>query len=77
MTPASRFVATLLHPLITAGSTRVLEYGDSRETGREEEHVSLKITTYLHSPAPMKAEAMKGQPFYQVYIARCMLCYLT
>ncbi|KAG5296292.1 methyltransferase [Histoplasma capsulatum G186AR] len=60
-----RFVATLLHPLITAGSTRVLEYGDSRETGREEEHVSLKITTYLHSPAPMKAEAMKGQPFYQ------------
>ncbi|EDN04430.1 predicted protein [Histoplasma mississippiense (nom. inval.)] len=60
-----RFVATLLHPLITAGSTRVLEYGDSRETGREEEHVSLKITTYLHSPAPMKAEAIKGQPFYQ------------
>ncbi|EEH04461.1 conserved hypothetical protein [Histoplasma capsulatum G186AR] len=36
-----RFVATLLHPLITAGSTRVLEYGDSRETGREEEHYTF------------------------------------
>ncbi|OJD16081.1 hypothetical protein AJ78_03714 [Emergomyces pasteurianus Ep9510] len=60
-----RFVATLLHPFITPGSTRVIEYADSRETGREEELISLKLTHYLHAPGPIKAEALKGQPSYQ------------
>ncbi|OJD28249.1 hypothetical protein ACJ73_00351 [Blastomyces percursus] len=67
-----RFVTTLLHPFITAGSTRVIEYADSRETGREEEHVSLKITRYLHPPEPIKAEALKGQPSYQYTFHRPM-----
>ncbi|PGH13666.1 hypothetical protein AJ79_03515 [Helicocarpus griseus UAMH5409] len=60
-----RFVATLLHPFITAGSTRVIEYADNPETGREEERLSLKLTRYLHAAPPVKAEALKGQPSYQ------------
>ncbi|EEH38944.2 hypothetical protein PAAG_01406 [Paracoccidioides lutzii Pb01] len=60
-----RFVATLLHPFITAGATRVIEYGDSIETGREEERVSIKLTRYLHAAPPVKAEALKGQPSHQ------------
>ncbi|OAX82693.1 hypothetical protein ACJ72_02958 [Emergomyces africanus] len=60
-----RFVATLLHPFITSGGARVIEYADSRETGREEETISFKLTHYLTTPRPIKAEALKGQPSYQ------------
>ncbi|EEH44071.1 uncharacterized protein PADG_00360 [Paracoccidioides brasiliensis Pb18] len=68
-----RFVTTLLHPFITAGATRVIEYGDSIETGREEERVSIKLTRYLHTAPPVKAEALKGQPSHQFTFHRPIL----
>jgi hypothetical protein len=59
------FVATLLHPLFTAGGSRVIEVKDSRETGREEVTFSINLPTYLHVP-PSKGVAFQGQPAPQV-----------
>ncbi|KAK2808542.1 hypothetical protein FQN50_004573 [Emmonsiellopsis sp. PD_5] len=64
-----RFVATILHPLMTAGITRLVEFSDDQATGREQKHRSIKLSKYLHVP-PQKGVATKGQPFHQYHFHR-------
>ncbi|KAK2805824.1 hypothetical protein FQN51_008598 [Onygenales sp. PD_10] len=64
-----RFVATILHPLMTAGITRLVEVSDDQATGCEQKHLSIKLSKYLHVP-PQKGAARKGQPVHQYHFHR-------
>ncbi|PGH21401.1 hypothetical protein AJ80_03318 [Polytolypa hystricis UAMH7299] len=64
-----RFIATQLHPIFTAGISRLVEYVDSPATGREEFIHSIKMTHYLRV-ATSKSVFMQQQPTSQLYFHR-------
>ena len=69
LTPASRFVFSVVHPCFNSAGVRLIAEEGTTEAGTLQTRYSVAISEYIR-PRPAKGVAMKGQPVPQYYFDR-------